>query len=68
MQWVIDRTNWDLGSQNINLLTIGLLTKDNIFIPLVWSDLGYKGNSDSDSRLQVCNCADSLAWGHPKSL
>jgi Transposase DDE domain len=60
VQLVIDRTNWDLGSQKINLLTIGLLTKDNIFIPLVWSDLGYKGNSDSRLRLELID--QLLKW------
>jgi hypothetical protein len=60
VQLIIDRTNWDLGSQKINLLTIGLLTKDNIFIPLVWKDLGYKGNSDGRLRLELID--QLLKW------
>jgi hypothetical protein len=60
VQLIIDRTNWDLGTQRINLLTIGLLTKDNIFIPLVWNDLGYKGNSESRLRLALID--ELLRW------
>jgi hypothetical protein len=60
VQLIIDRTNWDFGSQRINILTIGLLTKDNIFIPLIWNDLGYKGNSDSALRLALID--QLLKW------
>jgi hypothetical protein len=60
VQLIIDRTNWDFGSQRINILTIGLLTKDNIFIPLIWNDLGYKGNSDSAHRLALID--QLLKW------
>jgi hypothetical protein len=53
VQLVIDRTNWDFGSERINILTIGLLTENQLFIPLVWEDLHYKGNSHSKIRLTL---------------
>ena len=57
---ILDRTNWQLGSQNINILAIGLLDKTGIFIPLVWDDLGYKGNSDSQMRINLID--QLLGW------
>ena len=57
---ILDRTNWQLGSQNINILAIGLLDKTGIFIPLVWDDLGYKGNSDSQTRINLID--QLLRW------
>jgi Transposase DDE domain len=57
---LIDRTNWELGGQKINILVIGLLTKEGILIPLIWEDLGYKGNSDSDTRIRLID--QLLAW------
>jgi hypothetical protein len=50
---VIDRTNWDLGTEKINILTIGLLTDNQIFIPLIWEDLGHRGNSHSFIRIAL---------------
>lgn len=50
---VLDRTNWDLGTEKINILTIGLLTENDIFIPLIWEDLGHKGNSHSELRITL---------------
>ena len=57
---VIDRTNWELGASKINILTIGLLTENDIFIPLVWKDLGHKGNSDSQQRIDLID--KLLTW------
>lgn len=50
---LIDRTNWEVGKRSINVLTIGLLYKNRIFIPLLHEDLGYKGNSDCDTRIAL---------------
>jgi hypothetical protein len=63
---VLDRTNWDLGSEKINILTVGLLTKEDIFIPLVWKDLGYKGNSDSQIRIDLIDRI--LVWWSDLSI
>jgi len=49
---LLDRTNWKYGKTHINLLVIGLLYRD-VFIPLVWLDLGRAGNSNSQQRLDL---------------
>ena len=57
---LIDRTNWELGSQKVNILVIGLLTPEGVLIPLIWDDLGYKGNSDSETRIKLID--QLLRW------
>jgi len=49
---LLDRTNWKYGKLHINLLVVGLLYRD-VFIPLVWLDLGRAGNSNSQQRLDL---------------
>lgn len=49
---LLDRTNWKYGKNHINLLVIGLLYRD-VFIPLVWVDLGRAGNSNCKQRLKL---------------
>lgn len=50
---VIDRTDWQLGSESwCNLLAVGLSFKGH-FIPLVWEDLGRRGNSDAGTRTRL---------------
>ena len=50
---VIDRTDWELGKTSwCNLLTIGLSFK-GYFIPLLWEDLGRRGNSGGAVRLAL---------------
>ena len=49
---LLDRTNWKLGKLHINLLVVGLLYRD-VFIPLVWLDLGRAGNSNCKQRLDL---------------
>ena len=57
---VMDRTDWELGKSSwCNLLTVGLSFK-GYFIPLVWEDLGRRGNSDAASRLALIDRL--LAW------
>lgn len=50
---LIDRTNWDIGRRCVNILSIGILHDDRVFIPLLHEDLGYKGNSDCATRLNL---------------
>lgn len=57
---LIDRTNWDVGERRVNILSIGLLYRDRVFIPLVGEDLGYKGNSDSETRIKLVD--KFLGW------
>jgi hypothetical protein len=49
--WVItiDRTNWQFGKQNINILTLGIAYK-GIAFPLLWMLLNKKGNSNTAER------------------
>jgi len=49
---VIDRSNWKIGSKNVNLLTIGGLLSDT-FIPLHWLQLDKRGNSNWQERKKV---------------
>jgi len=49
---LLDRTNWEYGKRKINLLVVGVLYRD-VFIPLVWKDLGRAGNSNSKQRLAL---------------
>lgn len=50
---VMDRTDWELGKTSwCNLLAIGLSFK-GYFIPLVWADLGRRGNSGAAVRLAL---------------
>ena len=56
---LLDRTNWKYGKLHINLLVVGLLYRD-VFIPLVWLDLGRAGNSNSRQRLGLLD--KLLSW------
>lgn len=49
---VIDRTNWEFGKVSKNILCIGALYH-GCFIPLVWTDLNKKGNSNMATRLAL---------------
>lgn len=42
---VIDRTNWAFGKSKHIFLTLCLMY-EGCCIPLLWTDLGYKGNSN----------------------
>jgi hypothetical protein len=50
---VIDRTNWDIGQQRINVLCLGLLLPNGLFIPVLWENLAKKGNSNTQERLNL---------------
>ena len=49
---IVDRTNWKRGVKNINLLTIGGLSR-GIFLPLCWMQLDKQGNSNFEDRKQL---------------
>lgn len=49
---VIDRTEWKIGETWHNILVIGYICGGNL-VPLVWEDLGQKGNSDEAVRIQL---------------
>jgi hypothetical protein len=45
----LDRTNWKFGSTNINILMISVCY-DGLGIPLIWSMLDKRGNSNEKER------------------
>lgn len=53
-QWYLtmDRTNWQWGKSNINILTLGIAFK-GIAIPIYWTLLDKKGNSDTQERIAL---------------
>lgn len=48
----MDRTNWQWGKSNINILMVGVVYK-GIAIPIVWSLLDKKGNSRTSERIEI---------------
>ncbi|UBV45481.1 transposase (plasmid) [Deinococcus taeanensis] len=50
MTFVMDRTNWKLGSQALNLLVLGVALGD-VVLPLTWKVWPYGGNSDMRARM-----------------
>ena len=50
---VVDRTDFQIGGHFwANLLVFGLVWK-GVFIPIVWRDLGQRGNSSQQDRVQL---------------
>ena len=49
LRLAIDRTNWKFGRQNINILMLSICM-DNIAVPLMWTMLDKKGNSNQNER------------------
>lgn len=57
----MDRTDWKFGTKWNNLLVIGLSFRGYL-VPLVWADIGSRGNSDAPTRLMLL---DRLAQWWP---
>jgi len=51
---IIDRTNWKLGKQDINVLMLSV-AHEGVAIPLFWINLGRSGNSNTAQRIQLIN-------------
>jgi len=53
-QWylTLDRTNWQWGKSDINILTLAIAFK-GIAIPIYWELLDKKGNSDTQERKAI---------------
>jgi hypothetical protein len=49
---ILDRTNWEFGKTSKNLLVIGVVYH-GCLIPLIWKDLNKKGNSNTQTRLDL---------------
>jgi hypothetical protein len=54
--WVLtlDRTNWQLGKTSLNILVVGIAYK-GVAIPILWSILEKKGNSNTLERQAIIN-------------
>ncbi len=50
---VIDRTNWRFGRTPINLLCLGILLKDDYYLPLLWVPLPKDGSSSQTERIAL---------------
>jgi hypothetical protein len=48
----MDRTNWQWGKSDINILTLAVVYK-GIAIPMYWELLDKKGNSDTPERIAI---------------
>lgn len=51
----MDRTNWKIGRNNINVLFIGLLLPNGIFIPVLWELYKKRGNTSEQERCELIN-------------
>lgn len=53
-KWVLclDRTNWQIGQSNVNILVLAVAYK-NTAIPLLWRFLDKKGNSNTQERIDL---------------
>jgi hypothetical protein len=50
---IMDRTNWKYGDRHINVLVLGILWNQSVFIPICWKEIGEdkkRGNSDYSDR------------------
>jgi hypothetical protein len=52
--WImaIDRTNWQRGQTDVNLLTLAVLVGKTA-VPLLWCNLEHPGNSDTEQRIAL---------------
>lgn len=52
--WILalDRTNWEHGETDINLLTLAVVVGKTA-VPLLWCNLAHPGNSDTPQRIAL---------------
>jgi len=50
----LDRTNWQFGSTDINILTVSICY-NGVSIPLLWTMLAKRGNSNQKERTDLIN-------------
>lgn len=48
----LDRTNWQWGKSDINILTLAIVFK-GVAIPIYWDLLDKRGNSDTKERIEL---------------
>lgn len=49
---VLDRTNWNFGTKNINILMLGISYK-NVAFPLMFKMLDKRGNFCTEERIEL---------------
>lgn len=47
---VLDRTNWEFGEKSINYLVLAVQVRGLGAVPLMWTELSKKGNSNTSER------------------
>jgi len=60
----LDRTNWKIGSKNINVLYVGLLLPNGIFIPVLWQLYNKRGNTSEQERCDFMERFFSIWQNH----
>lgn len=65
-RWILtlDRTHWEFGTTVINLLVLAVVCNGTA-VPLLWTSLNKKGNSDTEERKQLLRRFLKL-FGAPK--
>ncbi len=48
----LDRTNWKLGSRDVNILVLAIVTR-RFRVPLMWTLLDHAGNSATAQRIEL---------------
>jgi hypothetical protein len=48
----LDRTNWRIGSKDINILVLAVVTR-RFRVPLMWTLLAHQGNSNTEQRIAL---------------
>lgn len=56
----MDRTNWQLGKININILMIGIVLDNGRFIPIYFELLNKKGNSNQLDRVELLEFMETI--------
>lgn len=61
----LDRTQWTFGRRDINILMLAIVTR-RFRVPLLWSVLGHRGNSNTEQRIALVQ--RYLALFEPSSI
>ncbi len=58
-EFILDRTNWKLGQQDVNVLLLAVVWRD-VAVPLLFELLPHGGSSDTRTRLRLLDDALTL--------
>ena len=51
----VDRTEWQVGSEPVNVLAAGMSLEGEVVLPIAWVALPKEGGSSADEQMQVLN-------------